>query len=118
MKRCLSILLALCLALSLSACGAQNGGASTSSAPDPAQSTAPENLGDAVSPLTRGDLIAANEAIYAHYDEAGLEVLTLTETTPEEGELAFLVEFPGGEASRTISLERRDGQWVVLSEGH
>ena len=118
MKRCLSIMLALCLTLFLAACGTQDGGAANSSAPDPAQSTASENLGDAVSRLSRGDLIAANEAVYAHYDEAGLEVLTLTEITPEEGELAFFVEFPNGAADRIISLERRDGQWVVLSEGH
>ena len=118
MKRCLSIMLALCLTLSLAACGAQDGGASTSSAPNPAQSTAPENLVEEFPRLSRGDLIAANEAVYAHYDETGLEVLTLTEITPEEGELAFHVEFPDGEADRIISLERRDGQWVVLSEGH
>ena len=118
MKRCLSILLALCLALSLSACGAQNGGASTSSAPDPAQSTAPENLAEELPRLSRKDLTEANEAAYAYCLEAGLDGLTLTEIDAEKGELAFLVEFSDGEAGRVLSLERRDGQWVVIDEGH
>lgn len=73
-------------------------------------------------PLTPEELAAAHRAALDYYRGTVFEVETLTEIEPRQGEIAFQVSCSKGGAKvdpdRTISLERQDGVWTVISEGY
>ena len=139
------LLLALCLALT--ACGpkpAASSGDSTSSGsgvsssapgssqPEPGQSAPDESKPDISAPdisqpeepapLTAEDKAAAYDAACDYYLGTVFEVHSLTEIEPRQGEIAFQVSCSKGgvkvDPDRTISLERKNGAWSVISEGY
>ena len=71
---------------------------------------------------TPEELAAAHRAALDYYRGTVFEVETLTEIEPRQGEIAFQVSCSKGGAKvdpdRTISLERQDGVWTVISEGY
>ena len=135
MKRCLPLLLALCLAFSLVACG--SGDESAAGQPQPVSSQAeasqpeasqpdasqPEEPQEEPSPaFSDGEKEAARLAALDYYAGTVFEVLDLTEIDPGEGEIAFRVSCAKGETpvdpDRTITLARREGVWTVVNEGY
>ena len=139
------LLLALCLALT--ACGpkpAASSGDSTSSGsgvsssapgssqPEPGQSAPDESKPDISAPdisqpeepapLTAEDKAAAYDAACDYYLGTVFEVHSLTEIEPRQGEITFQVSCSKGDEKvdpdRTISLERKNGAWSVVSEGY
>ena len=135
MKRCLSLLLALCLAFSLAACGTEEKPAASqgqpvssqadASQPDVSQSdvSQPEEPQEEPAPaLGDGEKEAARQAALDYYAGTVFQVLDLTEIDPGEGEIAFRVSCAKGgtpvDPDRTITLARREGAWAVVSEGY
>lgn len=98
--------------------------------PDISAPSEPEPSGPAASeeppaPLTDADKAAAYDAAMDYYLGTAFEVQTLTEISLPagwEGEVAFRVTCSKGgmkqDPDRTISLERKDGAWTVVSEGY
>ena len=131
-------LLALCLLLA--ACGPKEAApAASSSAPGPSASPAapdrsvpgaPEpdisqpdaSVPEEPAPLTEEDRAGAMDAAYDYYLGTVFEVHSLTEIEPRQGEITFQVECSKGgvkvDPDRTISLERKNGAWSVVSEGY
>ena len=138
MKKAIFSALLLSLLLSLTACGAKQGGTSSasfsgsgspsvsSSAPDDetvsSAGASSEDTSSGLTPLTTEELAAAREAAYAYYKDTVFEVQTLTEIAPRDGEISFQVACTKGgtpqDPDRVISLERQDGAWVVVNEGY
>ena len=93
------------------------------SAPDASEPSA-SSQEDPLLPLTEADKAAAYDAACDYYLGTVFEVHTLTEIDMPagwEGEIAFKVTCSkGGEAQepRTISLERNEDAWAVVSEGY
>lgn len=85
------------------------------SAPDSSEAEAPV-------PLTQEELAAAHQAAMDYYAGTVFEVETLTEIEPRQGEITFRVSCSKGgvkvDPDRTISLERKNGTWSVVSEGY
>ncbi len=73
-------------------------------------------------PLTDEDRAAAYDAAMDYYMGTVFEVETLTEIEAKAGEITFQVRCSKGGApvdpDRTISLERQNGAWTVVSEGY
>lgn len=129
-------LLALCLALT--ACGPkENTPPAASSAPEvpDVSQPAPDNsLPDAsapdssepgeepLPPLTEADKAAAYDAACDYYLGTVFEVHSLTEIETQAGEITFQVSCSKGgvkqDPDRTISLERKNDTWSVVSEGY
>ncbi|MCI9155761.1 MAG: hypothetical protein HFF44_02330 [Lawsonibacter sp.] len=139
------LLLALCL--TLSACGPKNdtpGSASSqtggsvsgtdvsqpepdvpepdASEPDTHSPDASEPAEEPLPPLTAGDKASAQDAAFDYYLGTVFTVDSLTEISPKEGEITFQVSCTKDGArvdpDRTISLERKNGAWTVVSEGY
>ncbi len=128
-------LLALCLLLA--ACGpkpaaSSEGDASTTpdisvsvpdkSQPDVSQLEPDVSAPETPAPLTDADKAAAEDAACDYYLGTVFEVHSLTEISPKEGEITFQVSCSKGgvkqDPDRTISLERKNGVWSVVSEGY
>ena len=130
MKRCLPLLLALCLTFSLVACGSGEEPAAGQSQPVSSQAEAsqpdasqPEEPQEEPAPaLSDGEKEAARQAALDYYAGTVFEVLDLTEIAPGEGEIAFRVSCAKGgtpvDPDRTITLARREGVWTVVGEGY
>lgn len=77
---------------------------------------------DPLPPLTQADRDAAYDAACDYYLGTVFEVHTLTEIDTKAGEITFQVSCSKGgvkvEPDRTISLERQNGAWAVISEGY
>ena len=73
-------------------------------------------------PLTDADKAAAEEAALDYYQGTVFVVDSLTEIGPRQGEIAFQVSCSKGgvrvDPDRTITLERQNGVWTVISEGY
>ena len=73
-------------------------------------------------PLTQEDKAAARQAPLDNYAGTVFEVDAHTEIEPRQGEIAFQVSCSKGgvkvDPDRTISLERKNGAWSVVSEGY
>lgn len=73
-------------------------------------------------PLTQEDKAAARQAALDYYAGTVFEVDALTEIEPRQGEITFQVSCSKGgvkvDPDRTISLERKNGAWSVVSEGY
>ena len=135
MKRCLPLLLALCLAFSLAACGSEEEPAAGQSQPVSSQAEAsqpevsqpdasqPEEPQEEPAPvLSDGEKEAACPPALDYYAGTVFEVLHLTETAPGEGEIAFRVacakEGAPVDPDRTITLARQESVWTVVNEGY
>ena len=135
MKRCLPLLLALCLAFSLAASGSGEEPAAGQSQPVSSQAEAsqpevsqpdasqPEEPQEEPAPaLGDGEKEAARQAALDYYAGTVFEVLDLTETDPGEGEIAFRVacakEGTPVDPDRTITLARQESVWTVVNEGY
>ena len=132
------LLLALCLALA--ACGPKEAAPEASSsasgtsaspaepdrsvpgAPEPDISQPDASVPEEPAPLTEEDRAGAMDAAYDYYLGTVFEVHSLTEIEPRQGEIAFQVSCSKGgvkvDPDRTISLERKNGAWSVVSEGY
>lgn len=90
------------------------------SAPDSSQpdASAPETP----APLTEANKAAAYDAACDYYLGTVFEVHKLVEISTRQGEITFQVECSKGgvraDPDRTISLERKNGGWTVVSEGY
>lgn len=75
-----------------------------------------------LTPLTDEDRAAAYDAAMDYYMGTVFGVDTLTEIETKAGEITFQVRCSKGGApvdpDRTISLERQNGAWTVVSEGY
>lgn len=100
---------------------------STPDLPEPDASAPDSALPDAsreepLTPLTQEDRAAAYDAAMDYYMGTVFEVDTLTEIEVKAGEITFQVSCSKGGAKvdpdRTISLERKNGAWTVVSEGY
>lgn len=141
MKHAKYLLLALCLALT--ACGPRPAASSSASSgadssvsgsdvsqPDASQSDVSEpdssepdtSRPEEPAPLTAADRASAQDAAYDYYMGTVFEVHSLTEISPKEGEITFQVNCSKDgvrvDPDRTISLERINGAWTVVSEGY
>lgn len=95
------------------------------SAPDasePSASGAASSQEDPLPPLTEADKDAAYDAACDYYLGTVFEVHKLVEISTRQGEITFQVECSKGgvrvDPDRTISLERKNGTWSVVSEGY
>lgn len=95
------------------------------SAPDasePSASGAASSQEDPLPPLTEVDKDAAYDAACDYYLGTVFEVHKLVEISTRQGEITFQVECSKGgvrvDPDRTISLERKNGTWSVVSEGY
>ena len=131
-------LLALCLLLA--ACGPKEAAPEASSsapgtsaspaepdrsvpgAPEPDISQPDASVPEEPAPLTEEDRAGAMDAAYDYYLGTVFEVHSLTEIEPRQGEITFQVSCSKGgvkvDPDRTISLERKNGAWSVISEGY
>ena len=95
---------------------------STPDISEPDASTPDSSEAEAPVPLTQEELAAAHQAALDYYTGTVFEVETLTEIEPRQGEIAFRVSCSKDgvkvDPDRTISLERQDGVWTVISEGY
>ena len=84
-------------------------------APEPSESEPP-------APLTEDEKAAAREAALDYYRGTVFQVESLTEIDARAGEITFQTACSKGgvrqDPDRTISLERQDGSWTVVSEGY
>lgn len=91
------------------------------SAPD-ASEPAASSQEDPLPPLTEADKAAAYDAACDYYLGTVFEVHKLVEISTRQGEITFQVECSKGgvrvDPDRTISLERKNGAWTVVSEGY
>lgn len=139
-------LLLLPLCLLLAACGPKSGenppeasslpavssqsGSTSLPAPDapepdvsaPDSSSPDASVPETPAPLTEADKAAAYDAACDYYLGTVFEVHKLVEISPRQGEITFQVECSKGgvraDPDRTISLERKNGTWAVVSEGY
>lgn len=95
---------------------------STPDISEPDVSTPDSSGAEAPVPLTQEELAAAYDAAMDYYMGTVFEVDTLTEIETKTGEITFQVSCSKGGAKvdpdRTISLERKNGAWTVVSEGY
>lgn len=132
----------LTLFLALTACGPKKTVPDASAAPPGASSSEPDSsqpqpdvsepdvsISDVSSPteeplppLTQEDKFGAEDAARDYYLGTVFEVDSLTEIGPRAGEITFQVSCSKGgvkqDPDRTISLERKNGTWTVVSEGY
>ena len=91
------------------------------SAPDASEPSA-SSQEDPLPPLTEADKAAAYDAACDYYLGTVFEVHKLVEISTRQGEITFQVECSKGgvrvDPDRTISLERKNGAWSVVSEGY
>lgn len=91
-------------------------------APEPDISQPDASVPEEPAPLTEEDRAGAMDAAYDYYLGTVFEVHSLTEIEPRQGEIAFQVSCSKGgvkvDPDRTISLERKNGAWSVVSEGY
>lgn len=94
------------------------------SAPDVSEppSGAASSQEDLLPPLTEADKAAAYDAACDYYLGTVFDVHELTEIDVRAGEITFRVNCSKGgvraDPDRTISLERKNGAWAVVSEGY
>lgn len=94
------------------------------SAPDVSEppSGAASSQEDPLPPLTEADKAAAYDAACDYYLGTVFDVHELTEIDVRAGEITFRVNCSKGgvraDPDRTISLERKNGAWAVVSEGY
>ena len=73
-------------------------------------------------PIFQRHAAAARQAALDYYAGTVFEVDALTEIEPRQGEITFQVSCSKGgvkvDPDRTISLERKNGAWSVVSEGY
>ena len=90
--------------------------------PDTSVSAPSEPDSSQEEPLTEEDRAAAYDAAMDYYMGTVFEVDALTEIETKTGEITFQVRCSKGgqpvDPDRTISLERRNGAWTVISEGY